>query len=76
MPCIKFLSTAGCTNSNCKFQHRLPIDKSEATRVSSLHVQHDLEASSDMKQAAKLVNEGQTKPSKTNKGTDGGKKQT
>jgi hypothetical protein len=75
-PCIKYLSTAGCTNSNCKFAHRLPIDKSEATRVSSLQFQHDLEASSDMNQATKLVDERQTKPSKASKGTEGGKKQT
>ena len=75
-PCIKYLSTAGCTDSNCKFAHRLPVDKSEATKVSSLQLLRDLEASSDMNQATKLVDERQTKPSKASKGTEGGKKQT
>jgi hypothetical protein len=37
-PCIKYLSTAGCTNSNCKFAHRLPLDKDETTKVSSLQL--------------------------------------
>ena len=75
-PCIKYLSTAGCADSDCKFSHRLPLGKDEATKVSSLQSIRDLEASADMIQAISLVTDKQLKSFKTRKGSDGGKKQT